>query len=138
MRGRQRLVYDANRRVDLRFQTSEAGTQKVRSGINDDYFAVTESADESIGKEARIAIYNAQTLEPDRYIEDQNGATISMLRAGESVYWPGNIMNRLDLSLESNQQDGIPVVDRSGKRLFYFQWEGRNSRLVSADGASIA
>ena len=104
--------------------------------INDDYFAVTESADESIGKEARIAIYNAQTLEPDRYIEGQaGGATISMLRAGGSVYWPGNIMNRLDLSLELNQQDGYPVVDRSGNRLFYFQWGGRNSRLVSADGA---
>lgn len=103
--------------------------------INDDYFAVTETADESIGQEARIVIYNAQTLQPDRYIEDQNGATISLLVAGESVYWPGNIMNRADLGFESNQQDGIPMVDRSGTRLFYFQWEGRNSRLVSADGA---
>ena len=53
----------------MRFQTSGAGTLKGALWINDDYFAVTESADESIGKEARIAIYNAQTLEPDRYIE---------------------------------------------------------------------
>jgi hypothetical protein len=103
--------------------------------INDDYFAVTETADESIGKAARIVIYNAQTLQPESYIEDQNGATISLLVAGESVYWPGNIMNREDLGFESNLQDGIPMVDRSGERLFYFKWEGRNSRLVSADGA---
>ena len=104
--------------------------------INDDYFAVIETADESIGKNPRIVIYNAQTLQPDRYIEDQNGATISIVRSGNSVYWDDQIMNVSDLTYESNPQRGYPVLDRGGQKLFYFTLDDTPS-LRSADGEVV-
>lgn len=98
--------------------------------INDEYFAVPESSFED-GQGERIAIYDSNTLERVRIIDNDqsNAVTLSLIRAGSSVYWSGHSMSSETLEVSSSQ-NGLPVVDQSGSRLFYFS----ENQIVSADG----
>ena len=107
--------------------------------INDELFAVPESNyDNQSGGQERIAVYSAETLERTQFIEgnDANGAVLSLLRMGGSVYWKGRNLNAATFEISNNNFDGYPVVDQTGQRLFYFNEDGSSKRsLISDDGA---
>ena len=99
--------------------------------INDDYFAVPESSFED-GSGERIAVYDSQTLERIKFIVDEaDGVTLSLLRAGSSIHWSGYSMSSETLEVSPSGQNGYPVVDQSGTKLFYFS----EPQILSADGS---
>lgn len=70
-------------------------------------------------------------MERTQFIVDEaNGVTLSLLRAGSTIHWSGYSMSSETLEVRPSSQSGYPIVDQSGSKLFYFS----EPKILSADG----
>ena len=100
--------------------------------INDEFFAVPEINYDGDFMQ-RIAIYNADTLERIQLIEgdDAELSFKSLIKVGSNVHWYGHVLDSSTLEFTNSENEGFPVVDQSGQRLFHFNW----TTIASDDGA---
>ena len=104
--------------------------------INDELFAVPESNyDIQDASRERIAIYSAETLTRTQLIDDNsaNGVVLSLLRASGALHWSGHRLDPDTLEVTESGQNGYPIVDQSGAKLFYFS----EQTVTNADGSIV-
>ncbi|MFW2422382.1 MAG: hypothetical protein ACN4EJ_07190 [Porticoccaceae bacterium] len=105
--------------------------------INDEQFAVPESNVTQGGE--RIAIYNSATLERELFISgnDASRSSTSLIKAGEKLHWEGHALDLITLEIQNSNTGGLPVVDQTGERLFYFAEKEADKQILDSQGNKI-